>query len=484
MLGLKMCVVQLGLVIITLIFAFLLGIYIKGIFYNISSYYSFYKHNKIVSELETNQVDAQGDNRVPNLVVHYPKEKEVVVYSNKIFVNVEYRFFDQNWIAGASVNGRDVSSSVLSNNGSNGFVFMDYLEIENGINQLSFWFKNIDDPNRSVKETIHVNRLEPSRYLETKLYDQFQQLDLKYFYTELLNGNVNDLEPKLSSEEVAYVMEGTHWDDFYSPDIKVYELGSVNIENNTYKMLKLEYGFNTYDARKKMLIGYLENSVINYFPNAVYDIESSVIFNNFIRKSDFLIDDVILDTPYIKLLETGDSLIFSNLCETQTSLNNKSKLIKDIIIDDLYRGYDKYGNCVNYVYQAGYYLSEIYLDQKTEFEIDYFSGETNSKTYNIYQYRCGYGGYVKFLDENSVDTLDYIGDTANGFEVYSPSVRTPYLDIQIQDPDTNVFRIIPDTKWKDYLINSSKEYPILIIKDLFGNYRIYVASSHALEWDC
>lgn len=306
--------------------------------------------------------------------------------------------------------------------------------------------------------------------------------------------------PPIASKNSSINAESLFGENEEIKNYTIKEVGQVEIEGAGHPVYSL--GFTTHSEDLSYINGYIKEGVFYYFSNATkVNSVNDDMFMYYARASKYKLENTVLEISNISLDDSDNSFTSSTepfICEDDISNIDEIYEYEGIQISEDFVGYDVFGQCRDFSYDAEYFkdekfngLGDINVDHKNDFhklDIELDEEEISDEFYTIYTYTCE-NKNVRKLPDSYEDYLDEIGKTSSGEDVFileddAPKFNEPLESGLIKFSDAKDKSDVSDDEWEDYIKDQKTDYPLIFVESEFDGYLSFVHKDYVYIEDC
>lgn len=408
-------------------------------------------------------------------------------------------------------------SSILGSNVGYKNFYFELEGLQEGVNNITIkLYDDFNKVNLLDEKTFSINKLKPVPNESVVIFNTSQVVDTEALFKQI---NINFEKEALWTHtlESSYTRIGSDMNNisnetFFgkgpdSLDHLLEKRGEINVDGKNLPLYRLKLNHRNWFAG---------NTFVNAFYFYVLDGEAYFITNTvsepvgftpiyfyYMKSSPYLLTSTILDLKEVPI-DSNNRLLPKYTDSDPYACEYVDDTIlftyKGYVVYDDYSVSDKFGYCLTFALIPQYYTTkkpyDLYnmKDYKggpvgTNYKLDvtFDNGTKPDKYYSYMGAGCGGRGGTKKLDQDKVRYLEKVGVTSTNDNVYIFSTTAPYSELKEALGNVALvdnYQYIREDQWQEFLSIQKDKYPVLVIKNVYGEWIMHINEDFYLLPGC
>lgn len=367
-------------------------------------------------------------------------------------------------------------------------------------------FSDKDRMNKLDQLKFNINRKNPESDVKVEFANR-KNIDKKEFFSQInadLEGDkIWQYLPPVDVNWKDYTAEDFYGNGSNLKEYNIYEVGKAKIDGQEHSAYSITYFYGEgEDAQSSYILGYKEGSDFYYFDNATKtDSSHDLPVLSYMKPAKYTLKSTIIENSTVEL-DGSDGALYSDESPYVCKQSDKSKgelgkqddytVYKNLVVED------PFGICREMFYRGDYFKSQVFggndfIDQDynkdfKKLDIDFDDAIKTDGYYSMFKYNCE-DKSLREMDSGFESHLDEVGKTSDDLKVYilkdsAPIPSNPFDYGLMKYKDAKDASSIDSDEWKDLLKEQDEDYPLILVKNEFGGYFLFVNSDYIYVPEC
>ncbi|KKS07009.1 hypothetical protein A3K01_04160 [candidate division WWE3 bacterium RIFOXYD1_FULL_43_17] len=354
-----------------------------------------------------------------------------------------------------------------------------------------------------------ITRTAPTYVTDITFYSQVQKVNPEELFKQAgidfekdrLWEYVRDEDSFIEGSSELLYGKSEKWTDY-----SLEAVGEIGVNNSKVPLYRFFYTYQNSDlfAHTGAFNFYISNNKAYFIINSLFFSGNiTPIYLFYMNSSPYLFNEVVTELGKIKI-DANNFIVPSTFIVGGIGHYNPSNVegeilytYKSYVLYDSHIIYDRYGNWRYFELTPSYFKDDryggndnwnesLYRDfNKIGISLD--DGKNPDNFYSPFWYWCGGSRGYRVLPDSDAKYLELVGKTATGENVYIYAKDMPFpenthlLPALTKDDLTNQ---VIEEGWQDFLENQKDTYPVLVIKNIFDEWVVYIDANNIFVPGC
>ncbi|HXK52548.1 hypothetical protein H6802_00270 [Candidatus Nomurabacteria bacterium] len=388
-------------------------------------------------------------------------------------------------------------------------------DLKVGENNVSIKLYTDDTKEKVLSEkSVIITRSDTTYNSEVTLYNSPREVSAEEIFNKAGIDFENEKLWEYFHNQPSWFLDNKSNDFFYGKagdwiDYKIEAMGEIGIKNEKTSLYRFLYthpgegpGPSAYN---NSIYFYIVNNQAYFVTNTlVSDEYFAPIYLFYMQPSPYIFEDTVAELEEISINE-NNTLIPSatgvgvlRYCDPAKIEGEKIYTYQSFSVYENFDVYDQYGNCKNFRLVPSYFRDDTYgtypgasdwndgvTPDFNKMTVNLDDGKSLDSFYNPYWYWCARSRGYRTIDSSNY--LEKVGKTSTGEDVYIYSTNMPFpKDSHLLPSSTKEYPYYTasEENWQEFLNNQKETYPVLVIKNVFGEWVVYINADYLFAPGC